>query len=114
MKEVLRFIYVGEVEFLEGIVAEVFACADKYMIDDLHMMCERHLVTKLGLENVSEMYDLGSKYNGKMLVQATKKLILSNRDKFLADANGFKSFTLKHPELMFELFHMSNVNLSSK
>jgi len=114
LKEVLRFIYCGEVEYLESIASELLEYADKFLIDELHTMCERHLVTKVNLDNISEMYAIGSKSNAKMLVQVTKKLILSNKDKFLGDSNGFKNFTLKHPELMFELFHMSNVNLSNK
>ena len=36
----------------------------------------------------------------------------SNRDKLLSDSNSFKNFTLQHPELMFELFHTTDINLN--
>jgi len=112
LKEVLRFIYTGEVEDFEESVKLLFWAADKYLVTDLHLKCERHLATKINVDNATEMYTVGTKCNGKVLVHMAKQLILSNRDSLLADSQRFKAFTQQHPELMFELFHTKDVNLN--
>jgi len=76
MKEVLRFIYTGEVEDFEGTVKLLFWAADKYLVTELHIMCERHLATKINIDNATEMYTVGTKCNGKVLVSMAKQLIL--------------------------------------
>ncbi len=76
MREVLRFMYTGEVLEFEDLVTVLFWAADKYLVDDLHTKCERHLVKKVNMSNATEMYTIGTRCNGKMLVQMAKKLIL--------------------------------------
>src|SRR5690348_1738192 len=75
-KEVLRFIYCGDVEDFELNVIALFQASDKYLVEDLHAKCERQLACRVTLDNLAEMFALGSKYNGKILVQTTKRLIL--------------------------------------
>lgn len=76
MKEVLRFIYTGDVENFEDTVKLLFWAADKYLVTDLHLRCERHLATKTSIDNATEMYKVGTKCNGKFLVQIAKQIIM--------------------------------------
>ena len=47
LKQMLRFIYIGQVENMETIASGLFIAADKYNIEDLKTKCEKYIVTTL-------------------------------------------------------------------
>lgn len=52
MRELLRFMYCGEVEKLEEIAKDLIFAAEKYQIPQLKEKCIDQLVSKLAKENV--------------------------------------------------------------
>lgn len=52
IKEVMRFIYTGEVEDLSTMANELVFAAEKYQLDDLKQMCIAHIEQTLCTENV--------------------------------------------------------------
>ncbi|ODM90843.1 Speckle-type POZ protein B [Orchesella cincta] len=103
-KEFLRFIYQGKVENLSNSVRELYTAADKYGMDDLRSLCERHLFNHLTVENALEVYDLSQMHGSPVLSRRSKEIIIWNRDRFASDPETFKNFTCKYPELIFHLF----------
>ncbi|CAL8093385.1 unnamed protein product [Orchesella dallaii] len=103
-KEFLRFIYQGKVENLSTSVRELYTAADKYGMNDLRGLCERHLFNHLTVENALEVYDLSQMHDSPVLSRRAKEIIIWNRDKFASDPETFKNFTCKYPELVFQLF----------
>ena len=51
VKEMLRFIYLKNVELLPDVAHELIAAAHRYGIQDLKMLCEESLCEKIDLEN---------------------------------------------------------------
>lgn len=52
MKEVLRFIYINEVESLTAIACELVFAAEKYQLDDLKALCIDSIMESLSIKNV--------------------------------------------------------------
>lgn len=68
LKEMLRFIYTGEVEDLERHAEKLYEAADKYCIDELKRLCEKVLIKRITIENVCQylmLFDMFSSTNMK-------------------------------------------------
>ncbi|XP_046455346.1 speckle-type POZ protein-like [Daphnia pulex] len=55
--EILRFIYTGKVSesTMENMPFEIFAVADKYLLDQLKIECETHIIHRMSVENCLEL-----------------------------------------------------------
>jgi speckle-type POZ protein len=55
--EILRFIYTGKVSesTMENMAFEIFAVADKYLLDQLKMECETRIIHRMSVENCLEL-----------------------------------------------------------
>ena len=52
VKEMLKFIYTGEVPELKEKAHDLFCIADKYQLERLKQLCEKQLWTDIGVKNV--------------------------------------------------------------
>lgn len=65
LKEMLRFIYTGEVEKLEAYAEELYEAAEKYCLDDLKELCEKYLIKRINTENVCQYLKLFDMFNSR-------------------------------------------------
>lgn len=61
--ELIRFMYTGEIEDLEGNVNELLCIADRYEVLDLQKMCELKLMSKLNDDNAEDVFQLAHSHN---------------------------------------------------
>ena len=78
LKEMLRFIYMGEVEDIKKMASELFIAADKYDIQDLKSKCEKYIANNITVENSIEVFELADKYNAEQLKNRTMHFMKSN------------------------------------
>jgi hypothetical protein len=76
VQELLRFMYLGEIEQASLYAKDLFIAGDKYGLGDLKIICERHLVENLSLENAIEMFDLCQMHGSPVLLNKAKEVIL--------------------------------------
>lgn len=81
LKEMLRYIYTGQVENMENVAIDLFIAADKYDIQDLKSMCEKHIANSLTVENAIQIFDLADKYNAEQLKNQAIYFVKSNSAK---------------------------------
>ncbi|CAG7786946.1 unnamed protein product [Allacma fusca] len=108
LKEFLRFIYTGSVDqdILADVAASLYTAADKYNVEKLVSVCENQLLHQVSLDNAMTMYDLSQNRPHSKLAKRAKEVISWNKSSFAEDAESFKNFTCKYPELMFEIFKL--------
>ena len=80
LREMLRFIYQGQVENMETVASALFIAADKYNIQDLKDECENYMADNITLENVFEVFELADTYNAKQLKIRAMNFMKSNID----------------------------------
>ena len=78
LKEMLRFIYMGEVEDIKKMASELFIVADKYDIQGLKSKCEKYIADNIAIENVMQIFELAVKYNAKQLKTRAMQFMKSN------------------------------------
>ncbi|XP_038122480.1 speckle-type POZ protein-like [Culex quinquefasciatus] len=97
-EEVLRFIYVGKVMGLERMAHELLAAADKYALDRLRKMCERHLIDHITQETVLKTLALADLYHAEELKKQAVRFICDNIK--LMQSTDWKAFVDSHPDLV--------------
>lgn len=70
LKEMLRFIYTGEVYQIKDVAEELIIAADKYCIKDLKLECEEVLSRNITLDNVLACLILANHYNTQEVIRA--------------------------------------------
>jgi speckle-type POZ protein len=76
VKELLRFVYFGEIENHDACLKELFVAADKYGMEDLRGLCEKYLLDRLCVETVLETYDLCQTHGSPLLLKKAKEIII--------------------------------------
>ncbi|CRL03929.1 CLUMA_CG017050, isoform A [Clunio marinus] len=91
-KEMLRFIYTGNVEDLNNNAEELLAVADRYHVTDLQKLCKIYLMSNLSEENALKYFELSHRHpcyldlkesSFKILQSIFEKINLSLPDEFL-------------------------------
>lgn len=54
MKELLRFVYCGELQNLDEVATDLIFAAEKYEITQLKDTCASHIISRLSIDNVIE------------------------------------------------------------
>lgn len=75
IRELLRFVYTGEVENIEDVAVDLIMAADKYQIDDLMAHCVKILSKKLAADNVVDLLLLADKLTNDELYQSCVDMI---------------------------------------
>jgi speckle-type POZ protein len=57
-QEVLRFIYTGKTQSMDKLALGILAAADKYLLEELKIQCETHLIRQMSAENCLELLSL--------------------------------------------------------
>ena len=61
-KELIRYIYINEVNDLTKHALELLNAADYYQIDSLKAICEKELIATLNLTNANEIFQTAHLY----------------------------------------------------
>ena len=77
-KEILRFMYSGNVERLEDMVFELAVAADMYRLDGLKVMCEMHLWKTLTKNNAIDVLEYADKYRAAELKKYALEFITAH------------------------------------
>jgi speckle-type POZ protein len=74
-QEMLRFIYTGRVQVdkMESVAAGLFIAADKYLLDQLKMTCQNHLLGQMTSENCVVLLSTGDLQNPTELLKEAAK-----------------------------------------
>ena len=78
LKEMLRFIYMGQVENMETVASDLFIAADKYDIQDLKSKCANYIANNINVENAIQIFELAAKYNAGQLKSRAMNFLKSN------------------------------------
>ncbi|KAJ8675238.1 hypothetical protein QAD02_011024 [Eretmocerus hayati] len=78
MRELLRFIYAGTVDDIDGIARELFIAADKYSINTLKIECESRLIQNIHNETVFDYLNLASLHNAPNLKDRCMEFFKTN------------------------------------
>ena len=78
LKQMLRFIYMGQVENMKTVATDLFIAADKYDIQDLKGKCTHYIAESITVENVIPIFELAAKYNAEQLKTRAMHFVKSN------------------------------------
>ena len=87
LMEMLRFMYTGCVNNLEGMLCELLAAADMYDVYSLKLFCEDEIVSSIDEENVSEVLILAEQCDSPELKKQALKFIEEKRMKLVDTHN---------------------------
>ncbi|XP_051161492.1 speckle-type POZ protein-like isoform X1 [Leptopilina boulardi] len=98
-KEMLNFIYTGNVDNLDSVAFGLFESANIYDISKLKIICEQHLENGLAVYNVISIFELADRYNSLHL----KKKCIEYVDKNYTTIKETKDFKDLNKDLTMEL-----------
>ena len=75
VKEMLVYIYTGQVPKIEEKVNDLLYVADKYQLDHLKSVCERHLTYSLQVDNAARIIQLAYMHNAPQLKKNALRFI---------------------------------------
>ena len=77
IKEVLKFIYTGNVDNIDVENAEdLLKAADQYLLPGMKKICEKFIISQVTLENAIEMMAMGHMCGAGKLKSTAKKIIV--------------------------------------
>jgi len=102
-KEMLSFLYTGNVTNLDQMAAELLRGADKYDLKRLKVMCEESLCSNLSVENVADTVILADLHSAHQLKDMAIDFI-NNHAMDVMETEGFETLVHQHPHLLAESF----------
>ncbi|XP_051169084.1 protein maternal effect lethal 26-like [Leptopilina boulardi] len=99
-KEMLNYIYTGNVENLNTMAFGLYELANKYDISTLQTICEKCLIVNLAVDNAISIFQLADQYNNLNL----KKKCIEYIDKNFTNVKKTETFKVLGRELLMELF----------
>ena len=84
-KEMLRYVYTGEVNDIEIMINDLLSLADKYMLEGLKRTCENKLINNISSENIYDHITVASRYSLPKLQRKAIKYVVSNSDDILSN-----------------------------
>lgn len=99
-KELLSFIYTGEVKNLQSMSFGLYELANKYDMPRLQLICEDYMRRLLSVDNAVFVFELADRYNSKNLKEKCIKYI----DKHFSEIGNTEAFTNMRKELLLDLF----------
>ncbi|XP_035222074.1 speckle-type POZ protein-like [Stegodyphus dumicola] len=78
LKEMLQFIYTGEINLRsQSMACDMYCAGDKYAILDLKNMCREFIISSLSTSTAIDMLILADKYHDEELMKGTTEFIAS-------------------------------------
>lgn len=102
IKDMVKFIYTGNIENFENHVDDLLAAADKYCIEDLKTFCCNYFQEKLNVENAVEILILSNRFNAINFSGMVEKFMKSNINQILK-TKGFQKAKVSHSHLLLDL-----------
>uniref|UniRef100_A0A0N5BNA5 BTB domain-containing protein n=1 Tax=Strongyloides papillosus TaxID=174720 RepID=A0A0N5BNA5_STREA len=91
VKEMLKYIYTGEISDMQSMASELLEIAVKYKLDKLKEISERFLCGTLDIENVCKRFALSEKLSIESLKECCLELILENKE-WITKTDEWKKF----------------------
>jgi speckle-type POZ protein len=104
-QELLRFIYTGRLSLstMNVMATEILAAANKYLLDQLKIECENHLIYRMSADNCLEILLLQDKnHPSYYLRKEAAKFFRSRPDKVMA-TDRWKEEKEKNPTLLCDI-----------
>jgi speckle-type POZ protein len=76
VREMLRFLYTGEVENMTKVFTNLYELAHRYLIEDLKNVCVTSMIEHLSAENALELYSLAKQYDISLLSEQAKQILI--------------------------------------
>lgn len=107
LKEMLRFIYCGDVRNTLELAPELLAVADKYQLEGLADACAIELRTHINVENAAQILSLTGRYSLHSLKEDVLDFMLDNASD-VKDTEGFRDLCsiANQPSLVQEFVYM--------
>ncbi|XP_033220290.1 speckle-type POZ protein B-like [Belonocnema kinseyi] len=98
--EVLRFMYAGKVENLNDTAEEILIADDRYEINELKLICEKSLISKIKLENILELLSFAEKHNADYIKKyCFENFVVKDLETFVK-LEGYRDFLKSHTTLL--------------
>lgn len=102
MKELLRFIYCGEVKDLQKLAMPLIHAAEKYELCSLKSVCEEALQSRINLQEYHEILNVANLYDCKKLKVKVYDFLITNMSK-IVDSPTFKTLTDSNPQILRDI-----------
>ena len=74
----LEFIYCGRIALTDDLAISLLKAGNKYLVTNLKMKCEEHLIKSLAIENVLDRVELAEQTNAIVLREGTLNYLTTN------------------------------------
>ena len=112
LKEMLMYIYTGEVSDVGNVAYDLLYAADKYQLDDLKSFCEQQLSKSLKVENAARMVQFAHMHNTPILKRRTLRFIASHGAEVRATTEWEE--VKQHADILDELLQVIYEPVSKK
>lgn len=102
-KEMLRYIYIGQIENLKNVVFGLYELADKYDIVNLRIICEEFFERCLSIENVIAVLEHADRHNSDNLKNECIAFMDRNFDK----VGNTEAFRRIHKDLLLDFIYVT-------
>lgn len=102
MKNILHFIYTGNVPNLDKMADSLFSAADKYDLGQLKLLCENELRSNLSVENAVNTLLLADTHNSNCL-KSEIICFINDNIATVKNTDGWKDI-LKAPHVLMDLY----------
>ena len=104
-KMFLKFIYTDALEDTSfAVVSQLLPLAEKYNVKKLSTLCGQNMLSKMAIENVSEIAVLGSLYNVSLLREKSIEFISQYPEKVMKTP-GWESLLKQSPEVCTNIIY---------
>ncbi|KAJ8673302.1 hypothetical protein QAD02_004564 [Eretmocerus hayati] len=80
MNELLRFVYVAKVKNIDRLAKKLLVASEKYMIEDLKLLCEKHMSRMFTFGNIVENTNFACLHNASHLRSEGIKFIIKHTE----------------------------------
>ena len=100
MQHILLYIYSGrgpslltrENEDWAAIVQDLFVAADRYLLEDLKLLCEHYMCEEINFQNWGSYLLLSKQHHAKQLTKSTMDFLINNRDCIMNDPEWTENY----------------------
>ena len=105
VKEMIHYMYSGNVRQLEDQAISLLAAADKYDLSELKETCESHLFDKISIANVCDILIVAYLHNSVALQKAAFQFVSCNGEKVM-EQKDFKDKLVSYPHILMRLLEL--------